>query len=143
MVDITSIKPIERTVEINHPGTHAPIGLRVFLISMNDDRMKALKRNITKKRMELEKRGKVFSVDDIEENTRNLVYGVTTGWEWYNPTGNLGDTDYDEAAMLDFHGEQPEFNIRNFNRVYDEIDWFGTQIQTEVQQDEEFFSHSK
>ena len=143
MVDLSKIKASERTVEILHPGTGEKLGVRVPLVSIDDDRMKAVKRSITDRRLHLEQRGKHFKAEEIEENRNNLLFKAMTGWEWYNPTGNEGDEGYDADAMPDFGGEVPEFNRRNVVAVFEAMSWFRDQLDEAIGDEKAFFDNSK
>lgn len=136
MADISTIKPSERTVEIMHPGTGQALGVRVRVMSIEDDRLKKIKREITDERFKLESKNKSLKSDDVERNGNRLLFAATTGWEWYNPTGN-------EADMPDFHGEQPDYTQRNFMAVINELPWFADQIREEIDETKAFFDTSK
>ena len=46
-MDIAALTPSENTFEIKHPVTDENVGIRVSLMSPDDDRMKPIKRQIT------------------------------------------------------------------------------------------------
>lgn len=142
MVDLSTIKPSERQLEIINPETKAPIGLRIGILSIEDDRLKSVKRQILNARLDNEKRNKTFKAEDLEVNHRELMFTATTGWEWYNPTGSQGDSGYDSEEMASFEGEQPEYNKRNFNRVFN-VAWIADQINEAVNDTDDFFTKSK
>lgn len=139
-MDLSSIKPTERTIEITHPGTGLPIGLRVNLLSIEDDRMKRIKRQITDESLKLQAKGKAFKAEELERNTNTLMFTGTTGWEWYNPTGAEGDEGYDADAMPNFNGEQPVYNQKNFLAVTGELSWVADQIQEAIGETKAFFA---
>jgi transglutaminase-like putative cysteine protease len=143
MADISEIKPIDRKIEIKHPGTKQPIGIRLTVLSMEDDRLKRLKRRIIDEGLHRNARGKHFKAEEIEDNRYALLFGASLDWEWYNPTGEEGDKDYDADAMPDFHGGIPEFNRKNFVAVCDELSWFADQVDEAVGDDDAFFKESK
>jgi hypothetical protein len=142
-MDIAGLKPIERTIEINNPGTGSPLGIRVRVVSIEDERLKRVKRSITDERFQLERRNKSPKSEDIEANAIRLLWAACLGWEWYNPTGTDGDIGFDAGAAPDFHGEVPEFNERNFKRVCNDLPWFADQITTEIDETKAFFDNSK
>lgn len=141
--DIAAIKPIDREVEILHPKTREPLGIAVTMVSLDDDRMTKLRRRIQDERIRLEARGKQFKSEDIENNTSALLFGASTGWRWYNPTGNEGDKDYDASKMPSFNGEVPQFNPRNFDAVITALPWFKSQLMEAASETESFFDNSK
>jgi hypothetical protein len=142
-MDISALKPTNRVIEIKNPGTGEPLGVRVTIVSMDDDRLKTAKRAIMDRRLYLEQRGKSFKAEEVEENTHNLLWAATIGWEWYNPTGSEGDIGYNPDAMPTFEAEQPEFNQRNFKRVITTLPWFADQINEEIGERKAFFDNSK
>lgn len=146
MTDISNIKTGERAVEINHPGTGEKLGLRVNLVSIDDDRLVKIKRKITDKRLYLEARGKTFKAEEIEENRTDLLIAAITGWEWYKQEAvkdDKGKVIKDEVECPTFHGEVPDFNRRNVLAVISELGWFGDQVNAEIGEVSSFFTDSK
>lgn len=127
-MDISTLKPVDRIIEIKHPSDeNENIGIRVTIVSLNDEKMKSVRRRFINKRLELEKKGKSFKANDIEENELDLLMASIIGWEWY------GD--------IDFNGEKPEFNENNVKKVLTEFEWFKNQIAEAVGDDKAFFQH--
>lgn len=133
MTDLAAIKPSERTIEIEHPATGLPLGVRVTIISLDDDRLKRTKRNITDESLRLQAKGKSFKVEELERNSMALLFGATTGWEWYSPTG-------DEKDRPTFNSEVPEYNQKNFYAVIESLPWFGEQIREALEDSKGFFA---
>jgi hypothetical protein len=138
-MELTALKPTDRTIEIVGPATGQPIGLRVRVMSLEDDRLKRIKRQITDESLKLQSKGKAFKADEIERNAHNLMFGGTLGWEWYNPTGSEGDEGYDAEAMPAFKGEQPDYNQKNFIALVSELGWIGEQISEAIGETKSFF----
>ena len=126
-MDLANIKPVERVIEILHPLTGEKIGVSVTVLSINDEKMAAVKRRIQNKRLELERRGKTFKADDLDENEFELLTTAITGWNWD------GDTD--------FHGEKPVFNEKNVKAVLKELSWFKQQIVEAISDEKAFFQY--
>ncbi len=124
-MDICELKPVERTIDIVHPKTGEALGITVNIISLNDPKIATLKRRIQNQRLDLERRGKGFKADDVEENFTNLLIAAITGWEWK-----------DDAT---FHGEKPELNEKNIKEVFKELPWFKNQIADAIGDEESFF----
>lgn len=144
MVDLSSIKPQERMIDIHHPGNDTiKIGLRITLMALSDPRMKRIKRKIQDERNRLDAKGKFFKAEEVEENQHALLFSAMTEWYWYNPTGNKGDEGFDENADLTFHGKKPEFNKANVSAVLNELEWVGDQISTAISDEQSFFDTSK
>jgi len=130
MTDISAIKSAERMVEIVHPATKEPLEIRVTLMSLDDERMKKIKRSITDRRLHLEARGKHFKADEIEDNRNALAFSAMTGWEWY-------------GKDVSFKGKKPDFNRASVYAVFDELNWFRDQIETEISETKDFFAVSE
>lgn len=161
MAELTTIKPMDRVIEILSPAASAhKIGIRVSLLSIEDDRMEKIKRSITNNRLALEARGKHFKAEDIEENNHNLIFTAMTGWEWYNPTGDdprtrkdwdkLSPEDqaaalahYDPDGMPTFNGVVPEFIKKDVMAVLKGIPWFHNQVNEAIGDTKAFFGDSK
>ena len=133
-MDLSTIKPSERTIEIEHPATGQPLGVRVTVVSLDDDRLKRTKRNITDESLKLQAKGKSFKVEELERNSKALLFGATTGWEWYSPTG-------DKKDAPTFEGSVPEYNQKNFYAVIDALPWFGEQIREALEDSKGFFDN--
>lgn len=142
-MDIANIKPTERTIEIEHPYTGQPLGIRVTLVSLDDDRLKRIKRNITDESLKLQAKNKSFKADDLDRNAKALLWAATTSWQWYNPTGNEGDAGYDPEAHAKWDGEVPEFNQRNFYDVVEKQTFIADQIREALEDARGFFGNSK
>lgn len=143
MVDIANIKPTDRTVDIVDPGTGLPLGIRVRVVSIDDDRLKRLKRQITDESLRLQSKGKSYKSEELERNSDILLFTASLGWEWFNPTGNEGDDGYDAEAAPSFEGEVPEFTQKNFLAVVRALPWFADQLRNEIDETKAFFGNSK
>lgn len=139
MADLANIKPVPRVLEIMHPGTGMPLGVRVNLVSLDDERLTKIRRSITDKRLHLEQRGKNFKAPELEENRLAVLVAAITGWEWYNPTGEEGDKGYDPEAMPSFGDEEPDFKPVNVRAVLSTLTWFGDQVNQALGETESFF----
>ena len=126
-MDLANLKPVERMIDILHTSTGEKIGVSVTVLSINDEKMAAAKRRIQNKKLEIDRRGKTFKADDLEENEMELLTNAITGWNWE------GD--------VDFHGEKPAFNEKNVKAVLKELTWFKQQIMEAVGDEKAFFQH--
>jgi len=144
VVDLATIKPNDRIIEITNPGTGENLGVRVTVMSYDDDRLKKTRRQLTDKRFADDQKRKPLRSEQVEENGNILLFSAMTGWEWYNPTGDEGDADYDADATPEFAGDpNPAFNRRNVFTVFDALPWFRAQVDTAVADEEAFFINSK
>lgn len=148
MTDISQIKTGDRKIEILHPATGEKLGVRVSLLSIDDERLMKAKRAITDRRIYLEARGKSFKAEEIEENKTNLLFAAMTDWEWY---AQPEVRDPSDAKIIitpavecpSFHGEIPEFSRRNVIAVLAELSWFNDQVNEAVSETKAFFDNSK
>jgi hypothetical protein len=139
-MELTNLKPAERVIDVVSPSSGLPIGLRVRVMSLEDDRLKRIKRQITDESLKLQARGKGFKADEIERNGRMLMFAGTLGWDWYNPTGEEGDEGYNPDALPTFNGEQPTYNEKNFIALISELTWISDQIQEAIGETKSFFA---
>lgn len=119
-MDIANLKPSERTIEITDPTTGENLGIRINMVSIDDDRLKAIKRKITDERLRLSQRNKSFTAEQVENNANRILWTAVTGWEWYGKDVN-------------FLGEVPEFSQRNFYAVLETLPWFRDQLNEEIE----------
>lgn len=138
-MDISNLKPQERTVEILHPQSGERLGIRVSIMSIDDPRLDRQKRVFRDEANRLSARGKYVKAEQEENNSRDLLFAATTGWEWYNPTGTEKTPGYDAEKMPSFNGETPEYNERNFKAVVKELPWFTRQLVSEIDEEKAFF----
>lgn len=143
-MDMSKLKPNERTIEILNPdGISGPIGLRVTIMSISDTRMKKIRRQIQDKKTQREARGKTFKAEEIDENQNELIFSASLGWEWYNPTGAPGDEKYDAKEMGSYNGKQLEYTKDNFMFLLTEHEWFVDQMAEGITAEKDFFENSK
>ena len=130
MADLATVKPSEVLHKIVHPSTGKYIGVTVTLVSITDERLKPLIRQIQDNRYRLEARGKNFKAEEVENNGLEIATRAMTGWTWEK------DEDGDEAT---FHGKKPEFNPATVKAVLTELPWFKSQIDVKISEEKDFF----
>lgn len=128
-MDISEIKGSELVHRMVHPGNGEDLGIIVTLVSLDDDRVKKIRRRVTDRRLHLEARGKSFKAEELDENMNNVVFACMTGWTWEG-----------EAT---FHGKKPEFNFHTVNAVFNELPWFLTQLRDRLNEETDFYKASK
>lgn len=124
-MDLATLKPVERIVEIVLPTTGENAGVRVNLLPMTDPKIEKVKRQIQNKSLALHSRGKSFNADDVAENEKDLLLAAVVGWEWYG---------------ADFHNEVPAFTPQKVAEVFQELPWFKAQIIEALDDEKAFFS---
>lgn len=125
MDDFADVKPEEITFEILSPRTGENAGIRVTVMSSDDERMKPIMRRIQNGHIDRNKRGKTIKSEEIEENALDLLAAAVVSWEWYGTT---------------WKGEVPEHSRKNVKEVLRESASFRKQVNEKVDDTEAFFS---
>lgn len=123
-MDLGNIKPVEKLVEIVHPGTGEKTGVTVTVVSLSDKATNDIKRNFQIRKMECERKGNILGYDEQNEYYNELLMACVTGWDWKD---NI------------FHDKPPVFNKENLKAVLDELDWFKNQLLEAVTDESSFF----
>ena len=125
-MDISSVKPApEMIIDIVHPATDEPLGIKVSVCSLDDDKLKNVKRKIQDNALLLQRKGKNLKSDEIEANKNLICFTAMSGWSW--------------EADATFHGEKPAFTKANVDRVFEELPWFRDQIEEKIGETKSFF----
>ena len=122
MTDIATIVPTTRTIDILHPATKEPIGLRIDLRPESHPSVREAVRKITNDRLNL--RGKL-SAERMEANRLDVLIASIDGWCWE------GDTT--------FEGEKLAFAEPNVRKVLKKLPWIRDQVDIALAETEEFF----
>lgn len=120
-----AFSPTERAIEILHPVDGSPLGIKVTVMSFNDERMKRVKRKIQDDGARLSARGKSFKAEEVEENRIILTHAAMTGWEW--------------SGDVNFKGSKPDFNLKNVREVLNAMPFMHQQIEEAVSDEAAFF----
>lgn len=131
-MDLASLTPTERKIDIVHPGNGSPLGVWVSVVSLDDERMKKLRRAITDEANKKAQRGKVMKAEEIDENLDRLLINAMTGWGWEKDEAGEDQT---------FQGIKPEFNEKNIRKVFATLPWFRDQLNEAVGDTKSFFSN--
>ena len=125
-MELTTLTPSERVIDIVHPVTQEPLGIKVTLVSIEDGRLKRIKRKIQDERFRLEAKGKHLKSEDVEENSFLILHAAVTGWQW--------------SGDATFNGEKPEYNLKNLKEVLGKLPWMRSQIEEAIADESAFFS---
>lgn len=122
MTDLSTIVAAERTIEIKHPATSAPLGLTITLLPDSHPQV----REATRKRLNarLQSREKV-TAERLDADALDQIIAHASAWDW--------------AGDLTFHGEKPEFSAAKLRAVLTELPWIQRQLDAELANDAEFF----
>ena len=124
MTDISSIVAAARTVEIKHPATGEPIGLKVTVLPDSDAKVKAARRKWLNERLQ---RGMKITAEKLEAQQLTIIEAAVGDWEW--------------EGELTFHGEKPAFTEGNLRKVLKELPWVKTQLDEELGDEAAFFQN--
>lgn len=123
-MDLSKIVAIEKEIDITHPVSGEPIGLRIKLLPGSNKQVEKVRREIANER--ISKGDKKFTADDLENGAYRIVIASVSDWEW------LGDTT--------FKGEKPECTAANIRKVLDALPWMKDQIDRAISDTASFFS---
>lgn len=124
MTDLTSIVAASRAIDILHPATGEPVGLRLTLLPDSDPKVKSASRKALNERMS--GKGKV-TAEKIEQNRIDMLVASIGDWQW---TGDL---------TLD--GEKPAFSDTKLRAVLEDenLAWISQQVEAELRDTAAFF----
>lgn len=125
ILDISALTPKEREIQLRRPDGNGLLPFWVTLMSPDDPRLKTAQRRLVDKRSEKQRKGKLFSAEEMEREMISLVALSITGWR---------------AEVL-YRGEIPEFSRRKAVEMLSdpEIPWFYSQLHEELGDSENFF----
>ena len=124
-IDISTITPKEREIEIMHPATGEPLGITVTVMSADDSRLKRHQRQLIDRRQERQRRNKFLSAQEMEFEMVKLIANAIVGWDF----------------KVKYQGEIPAFSTRKAIEMLSDpnIPWFFEQINAEMGDTKAFF----
>jgi len=125
MTDISSIVAAPRVVDIKHPATGEPIGLKVTLLPVSDSKVQSAQRRLINDRLQ---RHDKPTAEKMEQNKLALLEAAVSDWTWE------GD--------LTFEGGKPEFTPSDLRKVLKKLPWVRDQIDIELGNEAAFFEAS-
>lgn len=125
-MDILAIQPSTIAVDIKHPATGAPIGLKIECVSLEDDRVKQVERAI--KNRALRGGRNAVTAEKLDDNTVDILSAAIIGWTWADglTLGNL---------------KNPPLSKINVGKLL-AVSWIAKQIDTALGDEAAFFSNS-
>lgn len=123
-MDILAIRPNTISIDIKHPGTGEPIGLRLHCLSLESDPVKAVERAI--KNRALRGGRNTVTAEKIEDNTVEILSAAISGWEWKGGL-SLGDL------------KNPPLTKENVAKVM-QVGWIAKQVDTALGDEAAFFT---
>lgn len=125
-MDILAIQPSTISVDIKHPATGAPIGLKIECVSLEDDRVKQVERAI--KNRALRGGRNTVTAEKLDDNTVDILSAAIIGWTWADGL-TLGDL------------KNPPLSKINVSKLL-AASWIAKQIDTALGDEAAFFSTS-
>jgi hypothetical protein len=87
-MDILSLTPNTITVDLKHPGSDQPIGVKVELQSLESDEVKAVERSLKNRALKSGRNN--VTAEKIDDNTVAILSAAIVGWEFADGA-SLGD----------------------------------------------------
>lgn len=125
ILDIASLVPGEREIQISRPGSQEKLPIWVTLMSSDDARLRQHQRKLMDQQAHRQQRGKILSSEEKEKAIIELIARTITGWRW----------------EVHYKGEIPEFSHRKAVEILSDenIPWFFAQINEAAGDTERFF----
>lgn len=129
-MDLSKIKPVERTLELVHPATGEPIGMRLIMCSGQDDRVKSVIRRhrdaaAMRTAESMQKGGKPTprSMAEVERENLEVAAATIVGVEFDSGNDWNGSTEYSPELALEIAS----------------LDWIATQMSAKLKATGDFF----
>lgn len=122
-MDLLSIRPDSIEVPIHHPGTRKPLGLILNCVSLEDDRVKTVERQL--KNRALRGGRNSITAESVDDNTLAILCATVVGWTWPESL-SLGDL------------SNPDCNKENIKKLLS-LPWVASQVDTAVGDEASFF----
>lgn len=137
-----------KAVELLHPATQVPIGIRFFVLSSDSAEFKRIQRLQQAKNLEKQKKTRrgiyLATPEETEANNLELLVGLTTGWEedLLDAAGNVTGT-RKEIELND--GEYVPFSPEACCKIYADLgfSWIREQIDSEIGDRRDFLPSAK
>lgn len=128
MSNFAEIKSANSFLEITHPKTGEPIGLRVEILPPDSEIVRSRVRAIRDARQHKERRGIVVTASEQERISIDLCVTAVVDWQWTKPI--------DEA---NYNGEQPSFAKSTLAEMLKTLEWMRRQIDDHLGDEKNFF----
>lgn len=125
-MDLSTLKPGERVLDIKHPKTGENIDLKIELYSMKSEKVTRFKTKIQQDEFNNAKEGKETSGEEFTERMFKMAFECMKSWTW--------------GKDLDFKGKKPHFNEKNVREVFEALPWLREQVEKALQDEKAFFT---
>lgn len=105
-MDLLKLVPNTITVDLRHPGTDAPLGVKVELQSLESDEVKAVERTLKNKALRGGRNN--VTAERIDDNTVAILSAAIVSWTWSKP--ELSPEKKNDAGVVvpAVFGEEPD-----------------------------------
>lgn len=125
-MDISTIKPRNTFVHLEHPGTKEELGLLFEMRSRHSDEVAEVTEKHNAKMTNRHGKKREPTPEEAKAHNRNLILASIVGWEWEDPE-------------LLFNGEQPEYSRETLKAWLKEHDWMTEFFAMEFVDDGNFY----
>lgn len=131
-MEYSEVLPIDRTVDIIGPDGDST-GIKIVVCSINDERMKRLRRRIQDKRLSQDAKGRALKGDELNENRNEVAFAAIQSWDWGKDKDGKPNT---------FNGKPPELTRKNAFDVFEKLYWIRDQVEEAISDEKSFFKVS-
>ncbi|MDD2367337.1 MAG: hypothetical protein PHN84_14355 [Desulfuromonadaceae bacterium] len=132
-----------RPIELLHPSTQVPIGIRFFVLGTDSQEFRRITRKQQAELLEKQKKTRrgmyMPTPEEREENELTLLVGLTKGWEETTSDGSVRN----EIELNP--GEFVPFTPEAVKKIYADIgfSWIREQIDSEIGDRRDFLPNAK
>lgn len=130
-MDLSEIKPSAHVLDILHPGTGEETGLKIELVSMDDERVKKVQRKWQNAALQRTKRNKKITAEEVEARSNEILAAAMVGIVYGK------DANGKEAT---WKGEQPKLTAKLKDEMLS-VEWLRRQIDEALGDSEAFFAN--
>lgn len=125
-MDLASIKPHSRALDILHPATGDKTGVQFEIVHPDHKNVKFIAEKNRREIEGLRKSGALISDDVTERHNLSLFASTVVGWTW--PEG------------FTFNGEVPAYSQSTVESVLRDLEWIYKQVIAASQNEQAFFA---
>lgn len=130
MADFNTVETTDHSIEIVHPGTGEPIGLRVTLRPNTAPEVKAIEKKWMDSGLKNASKRVPLTAETVERRALDMLVALVGGWQWVEDA---------EGKPGSVNGEQPECTPVNVRKLLTDYPWLKKQIDQEAAVDSAFF----
>lgn len=125
-MDISTLKPRNTFVHLEHPGTKEELGLVFEMRSRHSDEVQEVIQKHNDRLTNRHGKRRDATPEESKAHTRKLIIASVVDWEWKDPE-------------LTFDGEQPEYSTETLSAWLKGYDWLVEFFSAEFLDDGNFY----